>query len=185
MRSTCTSGRSPITIGFAWPGRPTRWPRTGRAPAVLALSDRNAPADAVRENRALIFPDRTAFGNAYPGWLPTFDVQAADALAVVPARFDRSPVGVLEVFFAADHAFSDEQRTLLKLTADQIGNAIMPRPFARGRTDRGHEATGEPAGSIACSSTASATRPGISRRRRRCTSAATGTTCSACPTAAS
>ncbi len=106
---------------------------TGRGPSVLALSDHNAPADAIRSDQLLFFEDRRAYDAAYPGWVSSFDMQGADALAVVPAHSDRQPVGVLEVFYFADVVFDDAQRTLLELTATQIGNAI-----GRART-REHE----------------------------------------------
>jgi serine phosphatase RsbU (regulator of sigma subunit)/anti-sigma regulatory factor (Ser/Thr protein kinase)/CHASE3 domain sensor protein len=96
----------------------------GRAPSVLAASDRNAPADAIRRNSMLVFADRHAFANAYPGWVAAFDGQGAYTLAVVPTRSDQTPAGVLEIFYREPHTFDDGERTLLELTADQIGNAL-------------------------------------------------------------
>ncbi len=104
----------------------------GRAPSILALSDGNPAADAVRENRLLVLEDRTAFANVYPGWLPSFDVQATHGVAVLPARCDGAPVGALEVFYRDAQVIDDAQRTLLERTADQIGSAIG-RALARAR----------------------------------------------------
>jgi len=108
----------------------------GVAPAVLALSDANAPADTVRTGRPAFFSNRTQFGEAYSGWLPTLVVQHADAVAVAPARSDRRVVGSIEIYYAEPHDFDDVDRTLIELTADQIGNAL-----ARAQThEREHEA---------------------------------------------
>jgi serine phosphatase RsbU (regulator of sigma subunit)/CHASE3 domain sensor protein/anti-sigma regulatory factor (Ser/Thr protein kinase) len=109
---------------------------SGTTPSVLATTDRNAPADAARGDRALYFGDRDAFESAYPEWSSLLDVQEADAVAVVPTRSDRRPVGTIEVFYSDPKVFDDGQRTLLELTADQIGNAL-----ARARTrERENEA---------------------------------------------
>ncbi len=97
---------------------------TGRGPSVLALSDYNAPADAIRTDQPLFFADRAAYEAAYPGWVSSFDMQGADMLAVVPLRYDQQPVGALEIFYFADHTVGDAQDTLVELTATQIGNAI-------------------------------------------------------------
>jgi anti-sigma regulatory factor (Ser/Thr protein kinase) len=65
-----------------------------------------------------------------------FDVQEAHSVAVVPAIGPRGAVAALEVFYDAPQSFTDLQRTILALTADQIGNAVE-----RARTrDRENEA---------------------------------------------
>ncbi len=108
----------------------------GTAPAVLSLSDANAPADTVRSGRAAFFDDAKEFGVVYPGWASTLQVQEAHAVAIVPTRSDRQVVGALEVFYREPQEFDDVQRTLVELTADQIGNAL-----ARAQThEREHEA---------------------------------------------
>ncbi len=109
---------------------------TGTAPAVLSLSDTNAPADTVRSGRAVFFDDIKEFAAAYPGWESALLVQQAKAVAIVPTRSDRRVVGALEVFYRDTQDFDDVRRTLIELTADQIGNAL-----ARAQThEREHEA---------------------------------------------
>src|SRR5262249_9127252 len=78
----------------------------------------------LRRNESLLFGNEATFAAAYPGWTHALTIQNANAVAVVPTRSDRRPVGVLEVFFAAPQPFGDGQRTLIALTADQIGNAL-------------------------------------------------------------
>ncbi len=108
----------------------------GTAPAVLSLSDTNAPADTVRSGQPVFFETAKDYGTAYPGWAAALLVQRAQSVAIVPTRSDRRVVGALEVFYREPQEFDDVARTLAELTADQIGNAL-----ARAQThEREHEA---------------------------------------------
>jgi serine phosphatase RsbU (regulator of sigma subunit)/anti-sigma regulatory factor (Ser/Thr protein kinase) len=98
--------------------------QAGTAPSVLAVSDHNAPADVLADNRPLFFPTRDAYANAYPGWAAVLDVQAASSAAVLPARSDLRAIGAVEIFFREPREFGDDERMLLELTAEQIGNAL-------------------------------------------------------------
>jgi serine phosphatase RsbU (regulator of sigma subunit)/anti-sigma regulatory factor (Ser/Thr protein kinase)/CHASE3 domain sensor protein len=110
--------------------------QSGSAPSILALNDAKALADAVRRNETLVFDDRDAFVDAYPGWAWALDVQDAKTLVVLPTRSERETVGVLEAFYDTAREIDDPARTVFELTADQIGNAL-----ARSQTrEREHEA---------------------------------------------
>ncbi|HTL85384.1 MAG TPA: SpoIIE family protein phosphatase [Acidimicrobiia bacterium] len=96
----------------------------GTAPSVLAISDHNAPADVLADNRPLFFSTRDAYASTYPGWASVLDVQGAGALAVLPARSDLRAIGAVELFYRAPREFDEDERMLLELTAEQIGNAL-------------------------------------------------------------
>jgi serine phosphatase RsbU (regulator of sigma subunit)/anti-sigma regulatory factor (Ser/Thr protein kinase)/CHASE3 domain sensor protein len=98
--------------------------KAGNAPSVLAISDHNAPADVLADNRPLFFGSRDTYVNAYPGWASVLDVQGAGALAVLPARSDLRAIGAVELFYREPREFNEDERMLLELTAEQIGNAL-------------------------------------------------------------
>ena len=96
----------------------------GAAPGVLARSDDNAPAVALRTNEAAFFASRGEYAHAYPDWVSVIDVVGALASAVVPTSGQHDAVGVLEVFYDTEHHFSQMQRTALLLVAGQLGRAL-------------------------------------------------------------
>jgi serine phosphatase RsbU (regulator of sigma subunit)/anti-sigma regulatory factor (Ser/Thr protein kinase) len=97
---------------------------SGSAPSVLSSADVNGPADALRRGESLYFSTRNEFALAYPGWLAVFDVQGAQAAAVVPLHDDEGNIGALEVFYARPQSFGENQRAVHELYASQLAIAL-------------------------------------------------------------
>ncbi|MCU1426127.1 MAG: tmoS [Actinomycetia bacterium] len=102
----------------------------------LSLEDANPASDVWRDRRPRFYPRRDDVGAEYPAWAAWWEKQGAEGFALLPLRADDEPFGVLLVWYRTPQDFGEHQRTLLELTADNIGAA-----FSRARTrEREHDA---------------------------------------------
>jgi PAS domain S-box-containing protein len=90
----------------------------------LGTREARPGADAIRDGQARFFASAREQAAAYPSLAPAYCDAGNEAGAVVPIPSGRGLVGFIAVAFSEEHAFSEEDRSLLSTIARQCGQAF-------------------------------------------------------------